>query len=257
MKSVVVAFSAGVDSTFLLRVACDTLGENVLAVTAVSATYPGEELIEAKRIARAFGVKHLILRTREIENKNFTANPANRCYFCKKELFEKLIRIKSHHHLSAVIDASSLSDKDDIRPGEQAKRELGIRSPLQEADFTKPDIRRMSRSLRLPTWDKPALACLASRVPYGTIITPRILKRIEQAEGALKKMGFRQVRVRHYGATCRIETEVKDIPRLLKRRKEIIAKFKNLGYCYITVDLEGYRTGSLNYAHKSTGVLAQ
>jgi uncharacterized protein len=247
MGSVLVAFSGGVDSTFLLKVTSVILPANkILAVTASSSTYPKEELLFSKEIARLLGIRHKIIKTRELENKRFTANPVNRCYFCKKELFSKLKALAKNFKLNFVVDASNISDKNDFRPGNKAKEELKIRSPLQEAGLTKEDIRILSKKLGLSTWDKPSLACLASRVPYGKKITSGILARINKAEGFLRQSGFRQVRLRHYNGLCRIEVFRKDIPALMHKRNLIVEKLKRLGYNYVTVDLEGYRTGSLN-----------
>ncbi len=245
--SCLIAFSGGVDSAFLLKIASLALPkEKIIAVTANSATYPKEELLFAKKIARAFGVRHKIINTRELNDQRFVANPVNRCYFCKKELFTKLKQIARKNKLKFVFDASNISDKSDFRPGAKAKNESGARSPLQEAHFTKADIRGLSKKMGLITWDKPSLACLASRIPYGTPISKPALERINRAEVVLRGLGFGQSRVRHYNGLCRIEVPKKDISGLINRAQSLIDKFKKLGYNYITVDLEGYRTGSLN-----------
>lgn len=241
------AFSGGVDSTFLLKVVTGILpADKVLAVTADSATYPEEELRSAKSACRKLGVRHKVVRTRELKNRKFTGNPVNRCYFCKQELFRRLKAIAEKLGLRAVFDASNASDRNDFRPGNKAKEELGIRSPLQEAGLAKEEIRMLSKRMRLATWDKPSLACLASRFPYGTKISLPLLKRVHCAELFLKGIGLRQVRLRHYNGLCRIEVPSDGIALAIKRRKAIVEKLKDLGYNYVTLDLEGYRTGSLN-----------
>jgi len=247
MDSVVVAFSGGVDSAFLLKVASLVLPKDkVLAVTAISPTYPKEELLNSRDIAKHLGIRHKVIKTYEFKDKRFVSNPVNRCYFCKQELFSKLKHIASQFQLNFVLDASTVSDESDFRPGNAAKKELRIHSPLIEANFSKEDIRKLSKSWGLNTWDKPSLACLASRIPYGTKITQGALKRINQGEAYLRRMGFKQVRLRHYNELCRIEVLKQDIPSIIIKRNRIIDKLKKLGYNYITLDLQGYRTGSMN-----------
>jgi len=246
-KSTLVAFSGGQDSALLLKICALVLPpDKILAVTAVSATYPQGELAKARILAKEIGVRFEVINTRELDNKKFVANPVKRCYFCKQELFSKLIAIARQNKLHSVLEASNLSDKKDYRPGNIAKRQLKIKSPLVEAGFNKEDIRRLSKKLGLSSWNKPSLACLASRIPYGTKITAGLLKRIDQAEVYLSSLGFKQVRLRHYNGLCRIEVDKKDIPRLLKKHQAVVERLKDLGYNYITLDLEGYRQGSLN-----------
>lgn len=246
-KSVLVAFSGGVDSSFLLAAAGLSLPpDNVLAVTAVSGTYPPEELLCAQKVARKLRARHRVITTKELDDPNFRGNPANRCYFCKRELFAALKKIARRERLAVVVDAGTLSDRTDFRPGSIAGKELGVRSPLCDAGMSKDDLRLLSKSLDLPTWNKPSLACLASRIPYGTEISADLLRRINQAELIIRAAGFRQVRVRHYGDSCRIEVPSGDIPRLVSKRRGLVDKLKKLGYNYITADMQGYRTGSMN-----------
>lgn len=245
--SCLVAFSGGVDSTFLLKIASLVLPRNkLLAVTAKSPTFPKEELQAVKGLAKRLGVRHKIIRTQEFKNKRFVSNPVNRCYFCKKELFRTFNSLARKMKLNFVVDAGNLSDRSDFRAGEIAKKELKIRSPLCEAGLTKNDIRKLSKKLGLDTWDKPSLACLASRIPYGVRLSKPLLNRINKAELILRNLGFKQVRLRHYNGLCRIEVSKNDISRLIKKRSQVADRLKGLGYNYITVDLEGYRTGSLN-----------
>jgi len=249
MNSVLIAFSGGVDSAFLLFVASGVLPKGkILAVTASSETYPPEELVFSIKLARKIGVRHLVIKTNELKDKRFARNPLNRCYFCKKELFSCLRAIAKKNKLNFVVDASSISDKKDFRPGAIAKKELKVRSPLQEAGFTKDDIRRASKQLGLETHDKPSAACLASRIPYGTKISVGLLNKIDRAESYIHNLGFKQVRARSYDGLCRIEVDKKDIVRLISKRERIVARLKKLGYNYVTVDLEGFRSGSMNPA---------
>lgn len=246
-KSCLVAFSGGQDSALLLKICALVLKpDKLLAVTAVSATYPKAELKKAKILATEIGVRLKIIRTAELGNKKFSANPVKRCYFCKKELFTKLLKIAKLNKINFVLDASNLSDKSDYRPGSIAKEELKIKSPLADCGFSKEDIRNLSKKLGLSSWNKPSLACLASRIPYGTRITADLLSRIDQAEAYLTGLGFKQVRLRHYNGLCRIEVDKKDMSRLLEKRKQVVKRLRDLGYNYIALDLEGYRTGSLN-----------
>jgi len=250
MGSVAIAFSGGADSTFLVKVARDTLGRhNVLAVTASSETYPRSELGDSKKLAKLIGVRHIIIKTEELKDANFRANSPKRCYFCKGELFDKLLRIAREKGLKKVCDAFNYDDIKDLRPGRRAARERQIGSPLKEARLTKEDVRALSRRLGLPTWNKPAYACLASRIPYYERITKSKLKTIEAAEDILReKFEFRQVRVRRHGDIARIEVAPDEINKFFEDglRKDIVKKFNDIGFKYVTVDLKGYRTGSMN-----------
>ena len=246
--SLLVAYSGGVDSSLLLKVASDVLGNKVLAVIARSETYTKEEGRSAINFAKKLKIKYKVIHTREFNDENFISNPAVRCYFCKKELFSKLIDIAKKEKIRYVADGSNLDDISDYRPGAKAKDELGVVSPLKEAGFTKEDIRALSRKLKLPTWNRQALACLASRIPYGTRITKDILNKIETGEKYLRSLGIGQVRVRHHGNLARIEVDKEHLCDLVEGgvADEIDRKFKGLGYNYVTIDLKGYRTGSMN-----------
>jgi uncharacterized protein len=248
MQSAVLAYSGGVDSSLLLKAAAEVLGPRVIAVTAISETYPPAELAAAQEFAGSLGVKLRVLRTAELESEEFVRNPPERCYFCKRELFGKLKQIAESEGILTLLDGSNTDDLKDYRPGSKAAREFFVRSPLREAGFSKSDVRACARMLGLPLWDKPALACLSSRIPYGMRITPEILTMVQSAEDQLRVLGFRQVRVRHHGDTARIEIDPGEFGRLLMNGtpKKIIAAFKQLGYTYVCMDLEGYRTGSMN-----------
>jgi len=249
LESAVVAFSGGVDSTFLLKMCCDVLGEKVLAVTADSPIHPARELRDAVKIAESFGVKHLVLQSKELENPRFTANSPGRCYHCKVELFKTLRGLAAPYGILNVVEGSNLDDLGDHRPGMRAAAELGIRQPLQEAGLTKAEVRAISKDLGLLTWNKPSMACLASRIPYGTPITKEALAMIDSAEDFIRSLvGIKQVRVRHYGHMARIEVEPQDIEKLAceDKRQCIVDYLKGLGYLHVTLDLAGYRTGSLN-----------
>ena len=249
MRDMLLAFSGGVDSTFLAKVAMDVLPpERLVAVTADSLIHPAEELEHARKIAGGLGIRHRVVATREIDNPRFSENSPERCYYCKLELFALLKEIAGREGIRWIADGSNRDDCQDYRPGEKAVQEHAVRSPLREAGFTKAEIRRASRELGLPAWDKPSLACLASRVPYGDRITAEVLRKIQRAEQAVRAAGIRQVRVRHHGDTARIEVPREEIEKLLSSeiRERLVRELKELGYLYVTVDLEGYRTGSMN-----------
>ncbi len=249
MGRVLVAYSGGVDSSLLLKVAREVLGDkNVLAVTALSPLYPERELTNAKKVAQILGARHLLIESNELEIEGFSSNPPNRCYYCKRELFGKMIDLAKGEGIRFVVEGSTLDDEKDHRPGRVAKKELGIRSPLQEAGFTKREIRELSKALDLPTWDKPSFACLASRFPYGKDITAEELKRVGEAEEFLFGLGFKQVRVRHYGPLARIEILQEEMGRLMEGplRESVVKRLKDMGYNYVTLDLQGFRSGSMN-----------
>ena len=248
LESVAVAFSSGVDSTFLLFAAKEALGEKVLALTAKSCSFPKRELDEATDFCKEHGIRHRIIESEELSIEGFSHNPKNRCYLCKRELFEKFLAAAKEEGIMAVAEGSNLDDNGDYRPGLIAVSELKIKSPLREIGFTKEEIRILSKELGLPTWEKQSFACLSSRFPYGEEITERKLKMVDLAEQYLLDFGFHQLRVRIHGDVARIELEPSEFERIMEAeiRKRIYARFKEIGFSYVSLDLLGYRTGSMN-----------
>ncbi|MDP9316656.1 MAG: ATP-dependent sacrificial sulfur transferase LarE [Chloroflexota bacterium] len=255
--SVLVAFSGGVDSTLLLKVAADVLGERCVAATADSETYPREELAEARRLAELMGVTHVVVHTNELVDTQYAQNGPDRCYHCKKTLFTELFPVAAERGLTAVVYGAMADDMGDHRPGHQAAMEWNVRSPLLEAGLTKADIRELSRRLGLDTWNKPSFACLSSRVPYGQSINAAQLRQIDEAERALRGLGFSGFRVRHHGDIARLELQLADLPRAIEIREELVDQLKALGYIYVTLDLQGFRSGSMNepLARRNTQVI--
>lgn len=250
LNSVLVAFSGGVDSTLLLAISLDVLGaDNVMAVTADSPTLPRSELAEATALAEELGARHKIVTTEELQDRHFASNPRDRCYYCKQELFARLTSMAHQLRCDHVVYGATAADLGDHRPGMRAATEAGGVAPLLEAGFTKEDVRDLSRRLGLRTWNKPAMACLSSRFPYGTPITEARLSRIEQAEDLLRhRLGFHQVRVRHHDSVARIEIDPIDFERMLSGqvRESVLSELRSLGYAYVALDLQGFRSGSLN-----------
>lgn len=246
MNTVAVAFSGGVDSTFLAKIAYDVLGKNALALTASSPIHPQWEREQAINFAEKIGIQQLIIETTELEENCFSENRKNRCYYCKKALFTLMKEIAGQNNITYVLDGCTLDDTFDYRPGLKALQELGIISPLKDVGFAKQEIRALSKELGLETWNKPTFACLASRIPYGIPINRKRLYMIEKAENILRSLGIKQFRVRFHYEIARIEVERKDFDCIKKNAKMIIKQFKNLGFTYITLDIEGYRTGSMN-----------
>ncbi len=248
LGSAAIAYSGGVDSTLLLKAAFDCLGENAIGLIAVSPSLPPYELEEAEGIARHIGVRVERVPTREAEDPRYLANSARRCYFCKTHVYRELLEYARTQGYAVLLDGTNADDDGDYRPGRQAAREQKVRSPLQELGFHKAEVRRLAKELGLPNWDKPAAACLASRIPYGRVITPQTLEQIGRAELALRRLGFRQLRVRHHGEVARLELEARDFPAAMEKREAIVAALQEAGYTFVTLDLAGFRSGSLNAA---------
>ena len=253
----IVAFSGGVDSTFVAAVAHDVLGDKALAITGVSPSVPASEVEEARALAEQIGIAHELIDTREMDDPDYVKNNPDRCFHCKDELYGRLAQIAGERGFATVLDGCNLDDTGDFRPGRRAAAQHAVRSPLLEAGLAKADIRELSRERGLPTWDKPAMACLSSRIPYGTPVTVEALSSVEQAEGYLRSLGIRQLRVRHHvlpsgDSVARIETDDAGMDALLADRQAISERLKALGYMHVTLDLAGYRTGSLNEALKKT-----
>ena len=248
MGWVVVCFSGGVDSSYLLAEAVGVLGQNATALTSVSPSLTPEEGTDAKRLAEELGARHILVETRELDDPRYANNPINRCYFCKNELYAVAVERARNLGVPHVLDGFNVDDRGDHRPGRKAALEYGVRSPLDELGFSKSDIREAARRIQLRVWDKPALACLSSRFPYGTSVTPERLSRVARCERVLRESGFRIFRVRYHESVARIEVSAEEIPRLLtpELRNRVTREFHAAGFSYVTVDLQGYRSGSLN-----------
>lgn len=248
LGSAVIAYSGGVDSTFLIKVAHDVLDGKALAITAVSPTYPDSEIEDAIQFAREIGIRHIIVESKEMENPNFVSNPADRCYYCKTELFNICLEYAKREGIPVILDGTNADDENDYRPGRRAAKELKVISPLKDVGLSKEEIRFLSREMGLQSWDKPSFACLSSRFPYGTEITSQRLFMVGEAEKFLKALGFKTFRVRYHNEIARIELNLDELDKILEPevKKSIVEKLKSLGFIYVTLDLEGYRTGSMN-----------
>jgi len=246
--SVAVAFSSGVDSTFLLYAAKEALGDRAIAVTASSCSFPERELNEAKEYCQKMGIRHFVIKSEELEIEGFSHNPKNRCYLCKHELFEKIGALAKEQGINEIAEGSNLDDNGDYRPGLQAVAELGVKSPLRHVGFTKQEIRELSQYFNIPTWNKQSFACLSSRFPYGDLINEKKLKMVDRAEQLLLDMGFHQLRVRIHGDVARIELLPEEFPKFMEEetRLSVYKKFKEYGFSYVTLNVVGYRTGSMN-----------
>lgn len=255
MDRVAVAYSGGIDSTLLAYMASSELGDRAVAVTAVSPSLPSADLAEAKAIARQFHFAHVLIDSHEVEDPNYQANTPLRCYWCKHEVYGLLTRYAREHGSACVIDGTNLDDLGDVRPGRKAASEYGVRSPLIEAQFTKQEVRELARAVGLPNWDKPAAACLSSRIPHGTAVTIQLLSQVEQAEMVLHGLGIRQARVRHHDEIARLEVDPADFEMVLAQRDRIVERLRSIGYTFVALDLAGYRMGSLNQlSHPKTGI---